>query len=142
MSKEKQLCVKIIFILVDIWMFLQMRSVEFREKTSGDSHRNTMESLSQDKNGRRALLNKTNTWRFFTLSPSSTQKTWLYLYYGCQYDIPTTNLWHIGLLFLSQWVQVFGLYYCVGLTFSTIQVLDFLFSDPEGQVKWLKTNEV
>lgn len=58
MSKEKQLCVKIIFILVDIWMFLQMRSVEFREKTSGDSHRNTMEGLSQDKNGRRALLNK------------------------------------------------------------------------------------
>lgn len=57
MSKEKQLCVKIIFILVDIWMFLQMRSVEFREKTSGDSRRNTMESLSQDKNGRRALLN-------------------------------------------------------------------------------------
>lgn len=58
MSKEIQLCVKIIFILVDIWMFLQMRSVEFREKTSGDSHRNTMEGLSQDKNGRRALLNK------------------------------------------------------------------------------------
>lgn len=58
MSKEIQLCVKIIVILVDIWMFLQMRSVEFRERTSGDSHRNTMEGLSQDKNGRRALLNK------------------------------------------------------------------------------------
>ncbi|XP_078314119.1 centlein-like isoform X3 [Crassostrea virginica] len=28
----------------------KMRSVEFREKTSGDSHRNTMESLTQDKN--------------------------------------------------------------------------------------------
>lgn len=32
-------------------------------------------------------------------------------------------------------IQVFGLYYCVGMTFSTIQVLDFLFSDPEGQVQ-------
>lgn len=79
-----------------------MRSVEFREKTSGDSHRNTMESLSQDKNGRRALLNK----QIHVASLLYSQV--VHIDFGfihimvCPDDIPTTNLWHIGLLFLRQ----------------------------------------
>lgn len=39
----------------------KMRSVEFREKTSGDSHRNTMESLSQDKNDLEQKCRKLST---------------------------------------------------------------------------------
>lgn len=42
-------------------MEIQMRSVEFREKTSGDSHRNTMESLSQDKNDLEQKCRKLST---------------------------------------------------------------------------------
>lgn len=42
-------------------MEIQMRSVEFREKTSGDSHRNTMESLSQDKNDLEQKYRKLST---------------------------------------------------------------------------------
>lgn len=100
-----------------------------------------MESLSQDKNGRRALLNK-QIHEVSLLSPLVVHKRHGFIHIMVVNMIFLPQIYDIlDFCFLSQWVQVFGLYYCVGLTFSTIQVLDFLFSDPEGQVQWLKTNE-